>query len=143
MEITVWRPRRWPDAKLDVTSALCAGRCSKSLGEIREKRGERRQEREGIREGRTRSIANAQRMDGRDGAEGVRPLRRKRGETRERRGKKRDKIAEKIDKRDEIIKKREEIIQKREETPKEAAKDPQMTLAEGGQPFHWPCRPVI
>ena len=39
--------------------------------------------------------------------------------------------------------KRAEKRKKREETPKEAARGPQMRPPEGGQPFYWPCRPLL
>ena len=47
------------------------------------------------------------------------------------------------EKREERRAKSEERRKKRKETPKEAAKGPQMRPPEGGQPFSWPCRPLV
>ena len=55
----------------------------------------------------------------------------------------REKREERRAKREERGEKREERRKKREETPKEAARGPQMRPPEGGQPFYWPCRPLL
>ena len=82
-------------------------------------------------------------VEGRHGKSDLRNelQREKREERREKREERREEREERRAKREE--KKREERRKKREETPKEAAKDPQMRPPEGGQPFYWPCRPLL
>ena len=59
---------------------------------------------------------------------------------KEKREERREKSEERREKREE---RRERGEERRERTPKEAAKGPQMRPPEGGQPFSWPCRPLV
>ena len=47
------------------------------------------------------------------------------------------------EKREERREEREERREKTEDRPQEAARGPQMRPPEGGQPFSWPCRPLV
>ena len=54
-----------------------------------------------------------------------------------------EKREERREKSEERRERREDTREKTEDRPQEAARGPQMRPPEGGQPFSWPCRPVV
>ena len=113
-----WKRSRWPDAKFEVAGAKCALRNDRSPAQS-------------FARSLTHSLAREKREE-----RGSRP----RKTTTTRRREKREERREKSEERRE---RREETREKTEDRPQEAARGPQMRPPEGGQPFSWPCRPLV